>query len=103
MAAAGGRGRRGPTAPGAAGCGSHSVPGRSDRRYPKWPDRRVTVKQELTYYRILYMRHKLHGIMQLQIVDCLFQTECTVLERGLPFSTYAILHAIWTHPPPFCM
>ena len=19
---------------------------------------------------------------------------------GLPFSTYAILHAIWTHPPP---
>ena len=23
--------------------------------------------------------------------------------RGLPLSTYAILHAIWTDPPPFCM
>ena len=23
--------------------------------------------------------------------------------RGLPFSMYAILHAIWTQPPPFCM
>ena len=25
------------------------------------------------------------------------------LWRGLPFSTYSILHAIWTHTPPFCM
>ena len=23
--------------------------------------------------------------------------------RGLPSSTYAIVHAIWTYPPPFCM
>ena len=23
-------------------------------------------------------------------------------QRDLPISTYAIVHAIWTHPPPFC-
>ena len=27
----------------------------------------------------------------------------SVMHGGLPFSMYAILHAIWTHPPPFCM
>ena len=26
---------------------------------------------------------------------------CNVYIRDLPFSTYAILHAIWTPPPPF--
>ena len=57
-----------------------------------------TILPMLDYLSVLVNSSTRRKIVKLQPIQ-----NRAILMRGLPFSTYTILHAIWTHPPPFCM